>query len=134
MTCTLPRSQSSNAVAVHTFRIQYIDECYNTKITPAFNHYVTIPLFDFFYEGLVTYSTQSLSCNPIQYTMYVTSTTAIEPVSIYWNLDYNDYELNPVNFNNRGIYTVLVRSCVPVGTTRVCVFSPTWNIEVYDPC
>ena len=66
--------------------------------------------------------------------MYIVSTTAIEPVSIYWNLEYNDYELNPIKFNNRGKYTVLVRSCVPTSTKPVCVFSPTWEIEVYDPC
>ena len=83
---------------------------------------------------MLVYSSQNLNCNPITYTMFVTSTTANSPIPIFWNLDYNDYELNPDAFENRGVYTCLVRSCVPVGTTKVCVFSPTWDIEVYDPC
>ena len=134
LTCSSDRSLSDNAVAVHVFRVDFIDECYDTIITPAFNDDVTIPLFDFFYESMLAYSTQNLACNPIYYTMFVTDSTSTDPADIFWNLDYNDYELNPTNFDNRGEYTVVLRSCVPVGSTKVCVFSPSWTITVYDPC
>lgn len=93
-----------------------------------------IPLYEFFFESLDAYSTQDLSCESINYTMYVKTTTSTDPVDIYWNLDFNDYELNPEEFENRGIYTALIRSCVPVGSDKVCVDSLTWSIEVYDPC
>jgi len=64
----------------------------------------------------------------------VVQTTAPEPVDIFWNLAYNDYEMFPQKFSNRGQYTVVVRSCVPVGATKVCVLSEPWTISVYDPC
>ena len=100
-----------------------MDECYNTRITPAFNDDVTIPLFQFFYESMINYSTQTLDCAPIRYSMFIKSTTAITPVQIYWNLDYNDYEVNPELFDNRGIYTLVLRSCVPVGIRGMSVSS-----------
>lgn len=66
--------------------------------------------------------------------MFVSGTTSKDPVSIFWNLDYNDYEMDPQKFENRGVYTVTLRSCVPVGSKKVCVFSQPWQITVYDPC
>ena len=44
--------------------------------------------------------------------MFVKETTAVDPVDIYWNLEYNDYELNPTEWENRGDYVVLLQSCV----------------------
>lgn len=66
--------------------------------------------------------------------MFVVNTTAEDPVEIFWNLEYNDYELNPQEFVNRGDYTVLLQSCVKVGQESICVFSEPWTISVYDPC
>jgi len=123
-----------NAASILDLKLRFRDECYYTEILPVYNDDVMIPLGEFFYESLINYSTQSLDCNPIEYSMFVVSTTANEPVEIFWNLDYNDYEINPVNWESRGDYTVLVRSCVPVGTDKVCVISEPWTIMVYDPC
>jgi len=83
---------------------------------------------------MISYSSQTLLCNPIKYTMFVIESTAENPVDIFWNLDYNDYEMNPQDFTNRGEYTVLLRSCVPVGAKSVCVLSEPWIVTVYDPC
>lgn len=132
--CVSDRSLELEGAIRHTFRINFVDECYDTRITPAFNDDVTIPLFQFFYESMINYSSQTLDCAPIRYSMFIRETTAIEPVRIFWNLDYNDYEVNPDKFNNRGVYTLLLRSCVPVGTENVCVFSPSWVLTIYDPC
>lgn len=125
--CESERSNEANGIIEHSFRVDFIDECVNTVITPAFNDDVVIPLFQFFYEPPKVYSTQSLSCAPIKYSLFITSTTAPTPVKIYWNLGYNDYELEPKNFGNRGTYQLLLRSCVPIdGDDPVCVASETW--------
>ena len=97
---------------MHDFTINFRDECLDTVITPAVNDDVVIPLGKFFYEGLLQQSTQSLNCNPIRYRMFVKETTSVDPVDIYWNLEYNDYELNPTERDNRGDYVVVLQSCV----------------------
>lgn len=110
-------SMRSNDIAgevTHVFRINFIDECYNTVVTPAINDDITIPLFEFFWESMLTYSTSSFKCEPIIYTLFVVESTATNPVEIFWNLDYNDYELYPDRFNMRGHYTLILRSCVPI--------------------
>lgn len=131
---TSMRSNQIEAEVTHVFRINFIDECYNTELTPATNDDVTIPLFEFFYESMQTYSTSSFKCNPIVYTLFVTESTAQTPVEIFWNLDYNDFEIYPDQFAMRGIYTLILRSCVPVKEEKVCVVSETWEVNVYDPC
>ena len=131
---TSMRSNELEGEVTHVFRINFIDECYNTELTPAINDDVTIPLFEFFYESMQTYSVSSFKCEPVVYTLFVTESTAVNPVEIFWNLDYKDYELYPDTFNMRGTYTLILRSCVPVRDEKVCVVSPTWEVEVYDPC
>lgn len=60
--CTSTKSTNANRSARHVFRVDYKDECHETRITPAFNNDVTIPLFEFFYESMEAYSTQNLQC------------------------------------------------------------------------
>ena len=131
---TSMRSNELESEITHVFRIEFIDECYNTELTQAVNDDVTIPLFEFFYESMQVYSTSSFKCDPIVYTLFVTESTAEVPVEIFWNLDYNDYEIYPDQFAMRGFYTLILRSCVPVRDEKVCVVSDTWQVEVYDPC
>ena len=82
------RSNEAQGEVTHVFRINFVDECYDTEITPAQNDDVTIPLFEYFYEDLNDYSTSSLKCNPIIYTLFIVETTAPSPVVISWNNDY----------------------------------------------
>ena len=131
---TSMRSNELEGEVTHIFRINFIDECYDTELTTVMNDDVTIPLFEFFYESMQSYSLSSFKCDPVVYTLFVTETTAVNAVEIFWNLDYNDYELYPDQFNMRGTYTLILRSCVPVGEEKVCVVSPTWSVIVYDPC
>jgi len=133
--CESERSNQLDGVVEHSFRIDFIDECVNTVISPAYNDDIVIPLFQFFYEPLLVYSTQSLSCNPIKYKLFITASTAPTPATFFWNLGYNDYETNPTNFDNRGEYTLLIRSCVDIpGDDPVCVVSDTWTVTIFDPC
>lgn len=135
LTCVSERSNEVNGIIEHSFRVDFIDECVNTVITPAYNDDIVIPLFQFFYEPPLVYSTQSLDCAPIKYSLFITGTTAPSPVTIFWNLGYNDYELNPTDFDNRGTYQLLLRSCVPItGDDPVCVVSETWELTIFDPC
>jgi hypothetical protein len=128
------RSNDVQSEVTHVFQINFIDECYDTVLEPAVNDDVTIPLFEFFYESMISYTTSSFSCDPVVYTLFVTETSADNPVEIFWNLDYNDYEMYPDQFAMRGDYTLILRSCVPVRDEKVCVVSPTWQVVVYDPC
>jgi len=64
----------------------------------------------------------------------VKESTSSNPVKFFWNLYYNDYQTDPTEVDNVGDYELVLRSCVAVSDTNVCVLSTPWIVNIYDPC
>lgn len=135
---TQPGNQPSTAV--DTFAVKLVDECENTLITPVVWEDKGTFTFQAF-QSAFQVSSQNLDCAAPTYELIVVSTTSPDPANCWLDDDTPTVNMNPLERNDAGVYTFIIRTCVPYLTNGPnditapsCVDSVQYDLTVTDPC
>ena len=133
----------TSSKTTHSFDVTFEDECYNTNVYPALGSSASVSLYSPAAIDLAAIAYSSFACGPVDTTVVLVTPDSPSTPIFSVNDSTGKVVFDPADYENRGSYTIVMRSCVYVpndilndsnDVTAVCEQSTPFTIDVVDPC